>query len=197
MRRLVLAAFALALAACEAPPAPPRPVPSYKAPEFQTADYRRIVLVPFDDEAGAREQTDAIARVFGRELEKATSIEVVPLGHAARVELAPRESPRRLGTYRVDAVLDIAARYGADAVLFGTVTAYRPYSPQILGLRAELVSATSGLVVWSVEAQFDLSDPTTLSSLALPPGTSDWDSVRVSPGRLAALVSARAVDTIR
>lgn len=204
-RRVRFAALAaLGVGACMAPPpeGPMRDVPAFRAEGLHRLEIRRVVLMPFDDDADARKRARSLEDALARQLEMATGMEVVRLGEESRWELAPTESPRRRGTYDVGTVVEVASRYGADAVLYGAITAYRPYVPQALGLRGELVLAKTGLVVWSFDASFDLADAASSRALAdvhrrLFARRGEelaWSTIEVSPEALAALVCARAVE---
>jgi len=204
VRRAAALALSLALAACQTPmPGPVRDVPAFRSPELPKLEIRRVALLPFQDDGGARTRRHALEETFARQLELATGIEVIRVDEGVRDEVSPKENPRRLGTYELGSVLELAARYGADGVLYGAITAYRPYVPQELGLRGELVYARSGLVVWTFDAHFDLADAASERALAdahrrlfsQTDGAPSWDSVRTSPDRMAVLVCARAAES--
>ena len=76
-------------------------------------------------------------------------IEVVPLPTDAREddELNASLAHGRLST---DAMVRLCDRYALDAVLVGSVTAWRPYTPPHLGMRTQLVSVHSGAPIWAI-----------------------------------------------
>lgn len=202
MRRAFFIFLLLLLPAAAGCRAGTRGVPSYVSPEISKLNIRRIVVIPFADEANCGSEREAIQRAFMEQLEKVTSIEVVGVD-IRDAELAKNENPRRTGKYRIETILELAIRHGADAVLFGAITAHRPYPPQRLGVRVDLISANSGLALWSCNTQFDLADresqriiESSFSSNATKANESlTWDGVQASPSRFATLVAMIAVAT--
>ncbi len=179
--------------------------PSYRSAELATLDLRRIVLVPFHDESGSGPHRETVERAMAHAIEKESGIAVVLVGDAGMREIGTQDVPHRTGRYRLEPVLELAFRYGADAILFGSITAFRAYTPQVLGVRAELVSASTGLVVWSVDAHFDLSDENARRALEAHFGdrasrvarAPSWETAQTSPAAIASLVCSRAASTIR
>jgi hypothetical protein len=181
-----------------------RPVPSYQSEEFQNIQVRRVVLVPFVDEAGAGNEVAVVERAFVEEFQKATAVELIGIDMQDD-RFANNDNPRRTGKYKIETILELAIRHGADAVLFGAVTALRPYPPQSLGLRLDLISANSGLALWNCSAHFDMADRDAKSSIEASfnkfgngGGESlTWDLTLSSPSRFASLVAREAVATLK
>lgn len=201
---LVAAAAALAwLPSCEALTGTRRQVPHYRSAGDELTNVRRVVMLPFADEAGAGTERETVERAFMREFEKATSIEIVRVD-GADVEYSKSENPRRSGKYNIEKILDLAIRYGADAVLFTAITTHRAFPPQRLGLRHDLVSTNSGLTIWSCNAMFDMADADSRSTLentfaagaARSTDSLSWASALASPASMAALVAREAVSTL-
>jgi hypothetical protein len=198
-------ALAASAAACRDANHRRRPTPSFRSDELATRKIRRVVLAPFEDEAHSGPERAAIQHAFAQEFEKETSIEVLMIDDAARMEAAQDDRPRRTGQYHLESILELALRHDADGVLFGTITSYRAYAPQKLGIRADLISANSGLLLWSAHADFDMADDDARSTLeshykkysAKEPQALSWDHALNSPGRFASLVSAEAVATLK
>jgi hypothetical protein len=69
------------------------------------------------------------------------------------------------------------------------VTQERFYPPQLLALQADLVSAETGLVIWSSTVHLDASDPRVLDGLQVYYGNEDdreaWRVALLSPERFA------------
>ncbi|MBI3820842.1 MAG: hypothetical protein HY286_19295 [Planctomycetes bacterium] len=206
---IILSIFAIAAAltfapACRLIRPPARPIPAFRADELDSLQLHRVVLVPFTDDAGAGPERDGIQRAFMQEFEKQTAIEIV-LVDSRDADLSKNENPRRTGKYRIETILDLAIRHGAEAILFGAITSYRPYPPQDLGLRFDLISANTGLALWSCNAQFDASDSESrdrlasrfISTAAASKDSLTWESAQASPSRFASLVSSEAVATFR
>lgn len=201
---ILLAAFAsLGLAACSIGQV--RKVRVFTASDLVSYDLKRVVVFPFFDEVHG-DQADASASLtsaFIQELRKRTRYEVVELSRDTIPEVDPG-NPARKGEYRTDGLIATGKRFHADAILFGTVTALRPYYPQALGLRAEMVSVETGATLWSVDALYDAADADVENavkdfyedSASHYSGTEEWRTILASPSRFAGFVASRCVDAI-
>lgn len=191
--------------ACRPPVKTIRKSPAYRSDELASIPLRRVVLVPLEDEAHAGMARLAVQAAVAQEFEKSTSAEIIAIDPMSHMEVAKQDPPRRSGQYQLEAILQLATRHGADAVLFGAITAYRPYAPQHLGIRLDLISAESGMPLWSVFSDFDLADADAKATLervyrrqsASPATTLSWEQALNSPARVAALVASEAVGTLR
>ncbi len=162
--RLSLAVLVAAAAAFScAAPGGHETVTSYRSPGPGIAEIRRAVVVPFAREDPAAEFLTQLERTFISELQKERRFEVVPLSEQDAGLLSA--AIRRDGRFGVEALLELSRRYRADAAVVGTVTRFRAYEPLALGLKAEIVSARTGEVVWSAEASFDCAEERTIAGI--------------------------------
>jgi len=105
--------------------------------------------------------------------------------------LAELESsdPYRRGWYKPKTIIGLSRRYSLDGILFGTVTQERFFPPQLLALQVELVSAETGLVIWSGSVDLDASDERVVTGLRLYYSDDDdgenWRVALLSPERFA------------
>jgi hypothetical protein len=91
-----------------------------------------------------------------------------------------------------------------DGVMFCHLTQYRPYPPQAVGWRLELVDATSPRVLWSVDELFDASNETVsrgaqryqLAHPADVPSAASAASVLDSPSRFGRYAASTLVGTL-
>jgi hypothetical protein len=63
--------------------------------------------------------------------------------------------------YTFEQLLATRKMLGVDALLIGTVTAYRPYPHMMLGLTLKLIDLRDGQVPWVVEQVWDTADKAT------------------------------------
>jgi hypothetical protein len=165
-RVLALAAAALLTAGgCMfGQPNVPKAINSYLAEPSDLANVRRIMVLPFAQEAGVQADCTKVRDAFVAELQKLRRFEVVPLPSDAREddELNRSMTHGRLST---EAMVRLCNRYALDGVLVGSVTAWRAYTPPHLGMRTQLVSVHSGAPIWAVDAIYDSSDRTTIGDL--------------------------------
>jgi hypothetical protein len=193
----------LALGACrlERPPAR-KAINSYLADARDLATVRRIMVLPFTEEAGVRADRERVRDAFVTELQKLRRFEIVPLPQGAR-EVAELNETLRHGRLETDAIVSLCERYHLDGVLLGTVTAFRPYKPPHLGLRTQLVSVHSGATVWAVDAIFDCADKTTISDLqhyhdyvrVADASLHGWELTTLAPNHFCGYVAHRFVGT--
>ena len=94
-------------------------------------------------------------------------------------------------------------RYAVDGVFLGTVTTFRPYQPQQMGMRTQLVSVHSGAPIWAVDAIYDASERTTISDLRHfvehtqrdDGNLHNWEMNLISPQKFTSFVAHRFVGT--
>ncbi|MFN0205084.1 MAG: hypothetical protein ACKVS6_02075 [Planctomycetota bacterium] len=204
LRITFITVLACCAGACSAVSDTMRTVPAFRSEEFVNLNLRRVVFVPLADETAGGADVVAVERAFVEEFEKGTSIEMISLD-LSDDRFANNDNPRRTGKYKLETILELAIRHGADAVLFGAVTAFRAYPPQNLGLRLDMISANSGLTLWSCNAHFDMADRDAANAVesayanysARSVDSYNWTLTQVSPARFAGLVAAQAVATIR
>jgi TolB-like protein len=197
---LVLAAIA---PACnlQRPPAR-KPINSYLAEPADLANVRRIMVLPFTQEASVFADCGKVRDAFVTELQKLRRFEVVPLPDDADEDDALNASIHR-GRLSTDAMVRLCNRYSLDGVLVGSVTAWRAYTPPHLGLRTQLVSVHSGAVVWAVDALYDSNDRSTVSDLRQYADASQqndgslhgWEMNLLAPTKFTTYVAHRFVGT--
>ncbi len=159
--------------------------------DFETYELYRVGLLPFDGEDVGREMGHHLQLGFFSEFTNAAPYEVVMLGEGDLEELDESE-PYRRGWYKPKTIIGISKRYNLDALLFGTVIQQRTYPPQILSLQIDLVSAETGLVIWSSSVHLDAADRRVRDGLRLyfegqraDENAPDWTVALLSPERFA------------
>ena len=158
-RAALLGAVVLLVAACATrPPRVPELATARVAEDFGTYSLRRVGLVPLAGEVLGTDGAEAVQASFYAEISRSTPFEVVSLVEAD-LEETTTSDPHRRGWYRPETIIDVARRYSLDGVLFGTVTHRQFFPPQQLSVQMDLVSAETGLVIWSAEVHLDAADP--------------------------------------
>jgi hypothetical protein len=156
--------------------------------DFETYRLRRIGLPPFRGRNLPPEQGVALQRALHSELSQSTPYEIVQLEDDDLAELESSD-PYRRGWYKPKTIIGLSQRYSLDGILFGTVTQERFFPPQLLALQVELVSAETGLVIWSGSVDLDASDERVLDGLRLYYGVEgddeNWRVALLSPERFA------------
>ncbi len=173
--RLLLAAAVLpGLTACTS--LIPKPDTAVTGPFYAPANVRkidrmpehirRIALLPCAA-VGPRlnsDTLDQLDRVLGAALTGAARAEVAQVPRERLALLTGRPELASTAVLPVDLLPRIASETGADAILLVDVTAYSPYPPLVLGLRARLVDAKDGNSLWNFDNVFSATDPTVVNS---------------------------------
>lgn len=204
--RASVAALALLLGGCGlfADVPEPKPVNAYRSDERDLAHVRRIMVLPFEAAPGVRVQEGELRGAFLGAMANIQKFEVVPLPDGTDDNRQLYEGLRR-GRIPAPALVELGKRYRVDGVMLGTITNYRAYTPQQLGLRLQLTSLHSGSTVWAAEGHYDANDAGTQSDLqhfaatflGEEPSMHDWRINLLSPQKFAAFVSHRLVATLR
>jgi hypothetical protein len=156
--------------------------------DFESYTLRRIGLLPFAGKGLRDTQGVDLQHALHTELAQSTPFEIVQLDARDLAELEASE-PYRRGWYKPKTIIGLARQYSLDAILFGTVTQERFYPPQLLSLQVDLVSAETGLVLWSGSVTLDANDPRVIEGLQLYYGLDkddeSWRVALLSPERFA------------
>jgi hypothetical protein len=177
LRFLLLAAFTLGLFGCAQLPkrdgakAGPFFTPTNVKSSVPTlpANIRRVLLLPISAEgiALSEESLNRLDATFLAELNRTARFEVVTL---TRDELARVTGARQIGSAAplpagfIDRLFNIYNEYAADAVLFVDLTAYSPYPPLLLGVRAKLAPVRESEILWAADLSFSAAEPAVANS---------------------------------
>ena len=158
------------------------------ASDFDTYQLGRVGQVPFTGAGLDHNQRGAFQRAFFAEFPGNTPFEIVPLTAPDLAEIE-RSDPYRRGYYRTHTIIELARRFQLDGILIGTVTAWHPFPPQRLAVQVDLLSAETGMVIWSSAVHLDASDMVVRDNLRAwydsHPGEAgeNWEVALLSPRR--------------
>lgn len=187
-----LCAFAFASGCASSERAIPRLGSAEVVADFDSYAIRRVGILPFADPNGASEPNGLLQGAFFAELQRSTPYDLVLLGNQDLEEIR-RAEPHRRGALRPDTLIALARRYRLDAVLFGTILQQQLFPPQMLSLRADLVSAETGQVLWSGRLHLDANRAEVRDGLRAyygegggpTSGDPSWELALLAPARLA------------
>ncbi|MBC8550192.1 MAG: hypothetical protein H8D23_11155 [Candidatus Brocadiales bacterium] len=129
----------------------------HKSEEYRNAKLHRVLLLPFTIESQRDKVVDEVTDAFYIALQKSAKFEIiVPQGF--QDILTQQNDIWNRGLIRSETIVEAKKRYKVDAIMFGTITQYRPYEPPILGIKIGMFSAVSGNIMWSSDAIFDSSE---------------------------------------
>ncbi len=146
---------------------PHAPLPEPVAYVDETVDpskYRRVLALPLFDESATGVDSETVSRVLRDEMMKLRRFDMVQANPSDAL-LRPADSPQRNGRIPIDTVVELGRRYGVDAVLFGTITRYRPYAPPALAMTVSIVDVETGTLVVSVNDFVDGADAAAAESM--------------------------------
>jgi hypothetical protein len=127
---------------------------------------RRIVLLPCgaDTPRITEETLRDIDRSLAAGLIRSARAEVTTLDRATLARITGRLNLVSTSVLPADFMERVAAQSGADAILFVDVTAYSPYPPLTLGLRARLVEIKGAVPLWHFDNIVSTTDPSVVNS---------------------------------
>ncbi len=180
------------------------PASFWAEPQLPTG-LRRVLLLPVcGGTIMPPETTAALEEVFASELQRQLRFEVVRLSRA--------ECQRRFGApeYSSAAALPhdflavLGREFGADAVLFVDLTAFRAYRPLALGVRAKLATVEQTRLVWTFDEVFSADDPAVSNSVRRYFAAADPAGIPMnaghgalqSPNKFATYVAAATFNTL-
>ncbi|ACB73733.1 hypothetical protein [Opitutus terrae] len=124
------------------------------------AELRRVVLMPVAaGTAAPAESAAALDPVFLTELQKENRFEVVRLTRSDCLRRFRLEELSSTAVLPANFMAVVRQEYAADGVLFVDLTAYKPYRPLAIGVRAKLVLAgPDARVLWAFDNVFSTTD---------------------------------------
>jgi hypothetical protein len=167
---------------------------------------RRVVVLPvyWERDAGS-DFVDDMDSILQLSLQRTNSFEVVPISRTQTYKLFSVNQFSSVSILPDDLLPILAKTYAADGVLFIDMTLFRPYRPIAIGLRAKLVDAKSGKIIWAIDCLFDSADPAVaraaldFSSSSTYNATTSVDStgsILLSPRAFAAFASDTMFGTL-
>jgi len=179
------------------------PVNYYRAAGLRAERLQRVALAPFEPGPADERAAQTVTQAFSHELAKLGRFEVV-FPPTEPGFFLPHTGLKPDGTIDVDALVRARKQLRVDAFLIGTVTAYKAYDPPLLGLKVQLVSATSGEVLWAADSTLDGSEPNVRRLARTYHGQHEdddtlygWRAVLVSPTRYARFFCFHILSTLR
>jgi hypothetical protein len=168
-------------------------------------DVRRVVLLPLATEAVAPAETgESLDSVIVAALQKEQRFEVVSVSREECRRWFGSESFSSTAALPHGLLPKIAAKYGADGVMFVDLTVYQPYRPQAIGLRAKLATVRDVRLLWTFDEVIAATDPAVANSarrqfLKTDRGAQPVDlspAALLSPGRFAAFAAEAMFGTL-
>lgn len=156
-----LSALCLALlGACRTRPQPPPATNYYYLnPDKELATIGRAVIVGLENESDYPQIADQFTKALFESVQKQQFFGLT---------LISRDDPQwRSLMLKSDAQFSLEQMFavrkclGADAILSGTITTYRPYPNMAVGLRLRLLDLRDGQLLWALEQIWDTTDKTT------------------------------------
>jgi hypothetical protein len=136
---------------------PPQLATTRRVADYSTYNLRRVGLLPIGGRALDARRQQEFRQAFLFEFARAAPYEVVALDPTQIAEVDPTR-PHERGVYSSRTVLELARRFRLDGLIVGEVTQLEVYSPQMLAVQLEMISAETGLAIWSSSVHIDAGD---------------------------------------
>ncbi len=175
----------------------------YKSEEYNDTNVQRVLLVPFTFETRRDKIVKEVTDAFFIELQKSTKFDTIVPQESLDLFLQQGDIWNR-GVVRAKIIIEAKKRYKVDAIIFGTITQYKPYEPPILGVKVGMFSTVSGNVVWSSDAIFDSSESSVIqlvktyykNNFQKKQTLYDWRIILLSTKRYAQFVAHHIIVTL-
>lgn len=169
---VILATACLVLTGCESVPSMdsartgPYFIPqNVRGVDRLPANVRRIALVPVAGLATVPESSLArLDEAFLAELTRSARAESILVTRDLMARLTGSRQLFSTDALPHDFFAKLSGATQADAVLFVDLTAYAPYPPLKLGIRAKLVGIASGQMLWAFDNLFDANQPSVVNA---------------------------------
>ena len=129
------------------------PFQQFIAPNLDWSTVQRVVLMPLANQSAFPRVAEELQTNLAAELQRAGRFDIVVATHDDPGARSHDVFAR--GQFDEIELLRIAREYQAQAVLFGTVTQYHPYSPPRVGLSLLMISPGEGIVIASSDGLWD------------------------------------------
>lgn len=168
------------------------------------AEMRRVVLLPVHAGTLAPiESANAIDDALLNALQRQLRFEVVVLSRDDCRRLFGAAEFSSAGPLPHGFLAKIAEQYGADGVVFTDLTAFRPFRPLALGIRAKLATTADIRLVWAFDEIFAADDSAVANSVRHYHMKGDRhtpfdlsSTALISPSRYAAYVADAVFSTL-
>lgn len=165
---------------------------------------RRVGILPLYSEQWRPSDVAPLEAALAAELGKFARFEVLGISRRELDVRFDREAFVSAAALPGDFLPRLRQDFGTDAVLFLDLTHYSPYQPLAIGLRAKLVDAATGEMLWSFDSIFDAAQPDVAvaarryheqqSRPAHPMGNAS--GILQSPARFAKYVASAMFETL-
>ena len=175
----------------------------YKSDEYNNTGVHRVLLVPFTFETNREKVVNEVTEAFSIELQKSAKFDIV-LPHGFPEELLLQNDLWNKGLVRAETVIEAKKRFKVDAIIFGTITHYKPYEPPILGMKVGMFSTVTGNVIWTADTILDSSEATVVRLVKTYYRTNyqrkqslyGWKIILLSMKRYAQFVAHQVITTL-
>lgn len=182
------------------PPPPQDLTESWRTQPIDGSPVQRVVVMPFHDATRRMRGAETIRTQFMASMAAGRQVEVVPLDETL-LDPAELDSVFRSGLVSRETLLKVAKHHRADGVINGVVTRWRPYPPFAIGLRVNMVSASTGDTLWEALGEFDSEDRRVAAdvenwhsrTLSASDSLEGWERILSSPRQFAAYATSRMV----
>ena len=175
----------------------------YKSDEFSKTNVQRVLMVPFTFKTQRGKIVEEVTEAFFLELQKSAKFDIV-VSYEFQDVLLQQKDLWIKGLIRAETIIEAKKKFNVDAIIFGTITHYKPYEPPILGVKIGMFSAVSGNVIWSSDTVFDSSEASVIQlvknyykeNIQKKQSLYDWNIVLLSMKRYSQFAAYHIIATL-
>jgi hypothetical protein len=172
----LLIGVALGLAGCSsltggreagtAPSAAPFKPQNFVGDNYVPRSLRRVVILPVHGgQIAPPECCEYLDSIFATSLERQARFEVVVLTREECGKMFGVPDFASTDSLPPDFLSKLATEYAAQGVMFVDITAFAPYRPLSIGVRAKLATVADRRLIWSFDEVFTCLDPSIVAGL--------------------------------
>jgi hypothetical protein len=140
---------------------PKPPVPAahtvYQSPNLATGAIRRVLLLPVANQTNNLVAGDRFYELLASEITNIRCFDTVRVNlHEAH--LIESETDVRNGRFAEETLVELRDIYNVDAIMFTSLKDFRAYWPPRFSASMQLVNASTGETVWSIDGVWDARD---------------------------------------
>ncbi|HHT9126884.1 MAG TPA: hypothetical protein ACFYD6_13870 [Candidatus Brocadiia bacterium] len=175
-----------------------------KSDELYKSNIRRVIVIPFAYESDREEVVKEVTESITIELQKTGDLDVVLPYENISLLLEGRQLWDK-GSINSEILTEARKRFGADAIISGAITHYKPYKPLILGLKLGMINTDTGSLLWSFDGVFDSNDTkvTNMAKSYFEKSSQKklsiygWEIMLLSMGQYTRFVANQIVSTLK
>jgi len=123
-------------------------------PADSSTAVKRVLIYPFSNESSFKNQTRVVADAFSEALAQQGCFELALISEADEKTFKNLDSSST-GRFPLSLLVELGSYFKVDAILVSNLKMYNPYNPQVISIKADLISVHNGKVLRSLNGIVD------------------------------------------